>query len=306
LISPREKLDDIIRQQAIESGVNYQSPVRVKGIEQNGDHAIVRAQHLNRQVSYKAQIVILAIGANSSMLLRMGILKQAPLLILAARAYYDGLYGLSDYVQAHFENVPLPGYGWVFPISPSAANVGVGFWKPFFPWQKPPSSAANAMPAFLKNSKMQTMMNGAKQISPIKGYPLRIDFATAPTYSDRILLVGETAGLVSPLTGEGIDFALESGKLAANFLAGQFEHGDLSLRSLAGYDNLLRQHFQRLFVFLSRIRRLYVNPILMSRFIWATQRNPELKKVFTKIMLSEADAADIVNIATIRKVLIGI
>jgi flavin-dependent dehydrogenase len=139
----------------------------------------------------------------------------------------------------------------------------------------------------------------------IKGYPLRVDFATAPTWSERILLVGESAGLVSPLTGEGIDFALESGRLAAEYCAGLLQGGDFSLAALAGYDALLRRHFQRLFVFLGYIRNLYINPALMNRTVQATHRFPEIKDLLVKILMSEEDAAGMVTPGIVRRVILG-
>ncbi len=306
LIVPRLALDDAIRQCAISKGAKFQSPVRVQGVQAYPDHVEVQGFYQGKFATFKGRMAILAIGANIGMLVDMGILKKSPDMILAARAYYEGMSGLTDRVQAHFENVPLPGYGWVFPISETAANVGVGFWGHDLPWRKLPSSARQAMDDFLENPKIKAMLNGAKPTSPIKGFPLRVDFATAPTYDDRLLLVGETAGLVSPLTGEGIDFSLESGKLAAEFLAGAFASGDFSRSSLHGYDTLLRQHFQRLFVFLARIRRIYINPLLMNRAIVATEKFPELKEILVKIMMGEDDAASFVNLTTFRKIALGI
>lgn len=152
---------------------------------------------------------------------------------------------------------------------------------------------------------MKPMMADAQLMEQIKGYPLRIDFATAPTYTDHTLFVGETAGLVSPLTGEGIDFALESGMLAAEFLADAFNTGDFSPTSLAGYDKLLREKFQRLFVFLNYIRRLYINPILMDRAVKATHKNADLRRSFVKILMSETDAAKIINFTAFRQIIFG-
>jgi flavin-dependent dehydrogenase len=119
-------------------------------------------------------------------------------------------------------------------------------------------------------------------------------------------LVGESAGLVSPFTGEGIDFALESGRLAANFLLRRFERGEVSPSSLEGYDALLRARFQRLFVFLTRIRKLYLNPFIMDRAIMATNQFPELKQLLAKILISQEDAASLVTLSVMRKVLLGV
>ena len=307
VIAPRLRLDDIIRQRAVKSGAEFHSPVRVRDIVDQGDKVLVKGMLNNKQVSYTAQLVVLAVGASTKLIRDLGILTYDPKPILAARGYYEGVSGLDDHVQAHFEEVPLPGYGWVFPISKTAANIGIGFWESLIPWKKPPSSARVAMEHWLAHSKkMRAMMNGAQLVGAIKGYPLRTDFATAPTYKGRIMLVGETAGLVSPLTGEGIDFALESGKIAAGFLEETFERGEFSGEAFKRYDQILRDHFQHLFVFLGVIRQLYVNPLLMEKAIQATRTFPDIKEMLVKIMMGQEDAASMVNLTTFRKVLFGI
>ena len=146
----------------------------------------------------------------------------------------------------------------------------------------------------------------AKPNGRVKGFPIRTDFASAPTQQGRVLLVGESAGLVSPLTGEGIDFALESGRLAAGFLLERFAEGELSTASLEAYDRVLREHFQRLFVFLSRIRKLYINPMLMNGAIRAAEKFPDLKHLLVRIMMGQADAAEMVRFGVIRRVVLGV
>jgi flavin-dependent dehydrogenase len=150
------------------------------------------------------------------------------------------------------------------------------------------------------------MMADAEAVGPVKGFPLRVDFVNSKTCDGRILLVGESAGLVSPFTGEGIDFALESGRLAAEFIHEQFELGEFSIANLAEYDRVLRSHFQRLFVFLTRVRQLYLNPLIMNKAIRATNKFPDLKTLLVKITLSEADAASLVTLSVIRKVIFGV
>jgi geranylgeranyl reductase family protein len=306
LIVPRLKLDDRIRQCALTAGATFHSPVRVRGIEQENGHVRVRGDHNGEPVEYEAHLAIMAVGANMRLLSNLGILDYQPRPILAARAYYEGVSGLSDRVQAHFQDVPLPGYAWVFPISETAANIGIGFWKTDLPWRKKAPSARAAMESWVdQNAKIKAMLAGAELLGPIKGYPLRIDFSTAPTYQGRILLVGEAAGLVSPLTGEGIDFALESGRLAGGYIGEMFAAGDFSVARLAGYDKMLRDHFQRVFVFLTYLRRLYINPILMSRAVKATNKFPELKDTLANILMGHEDAASMITFSALRKVVFG-
>ena len=250
-------------------------------------------------------MAILAIGANLRLLQQLSILEYQPKMILAARAYFENMSGLSDRVQAHFADVPLPGYGWVFPTSETAANIGLGYWTSSLPFARKPASARSEMDAFLASPKLRAMLADAQMEGPIQSYPLRIDFNTAPTFGERILLVGESAGLVSPLTGEGIDFALESGQLAAHFLAERFPAADFSRAMLADYDRVLRREFQTIFRFLSYARRLYVNPLLMDRTIVVSEKRPELKRLLINVLMSQQHPSELLAPQVIRRVLLG-
>ena len=301
LIVPRLKLDNIIRLRAIKSGAQFEAPIRVRRLETQADRVRVHTDVAGQP--FAARVVILAIGANMRLLRELGILKRQPKMILAARAYYEGMAGISDHVEAHFAGVPLPGYGWVFPTSHTAANVGLGFWQTSMPWRRMPASARFAMDEFLRHPKLQPRLAGAEQLGPIKSYPLRIDFTSAPTHAERILLVGETAGLVSPLTGEGIDFALESGQIAASFLVDAFARGDFALW---GYDRLLRLEFQSIFRFLDYARRFYINPLLMGRTIAVAKHRPELKRLLVNVLMSQQHPTDLITPNVVRRVLLGV
>ncbi|MDA1329634.1 MAG: geranylgeranyl reductase family protein [Chloroflexi bacterium] len=303
LVVPRVGLDDIIRQRAVKSGAHFESPVRVRGLQNLPDRIRI---HTDLSTTFEARVAILAIGANMRLLQDLNILERPPQMILAARAYYEGMNGLNDRVEAHFAHVPLPGYGWVFPISATAANVGIGYWPSNLPWRKKSASIRVAMDNFLRNPRLAPRLEGASQQGPVKSYPLRIDFATAPTYAERILLVGETAGLVSPLTGEGIDFALESGQIAAEFLVETFARGEFTRSAFAAYDSILRRNFQSIFRFLGLARRLYVNPLLMGRTIAMSEKRPELKRMLVNVLMSQQHPAGLITPHFLRHILLGV
>jgi flavin-dependent dehydrogenase len=60
------------------------------------------------------------------------------------------------------------------------------------------------------------------------------------TFTDRVVAVGDAAGLVKATTGGGIYYSLVSGTIAADVLAGGLEAGDLSAARLAGYERQWR------------------------------------------------------------------
>lgn len=287
LILPRLTLDNIILNRALKSGARFRGEVHVTGITRAGNEVIVAGEYHGRSFSARARLVIVATGANVRLPLQMGLLKRPPAAALAARAYYENLSALSDGFHFRFDGVPLPGYGWVFPTSTSTANLGVVLW----PNRSRQPNPRAALEAFAENPNLQPMIAGARRVSPIKGYPIRSDFATAPTFGERVLLVGEAAGLVNPLTGEGIDYALESGRIAGEHLISMFDGGDLSRTQLESYDRLLRRRFQRLFVFCNRMRKLFFNRPLLNRLVSAAESRADLKLLLTSIVLQSQEVS---------------
>lgn len=306
LVLPRYQLDNLLKERAVASGADFQGSIHVKDIRPHPDHVEVCGEQHGHPVSLTAQLALIATGANSRLLLNLGFLDRMPGTILAARAYFEGVRGLGDSLQAHFEGVPSPGYGWVFPISATAANIGVGFWPHSLMARWQPSSSRSAFDQFVQSRKIAWMLQEAKRTSPVQGFPIRFDFPTARTFSERILLLGESAGLVNPLTGEGIDFALESAAIASKNVLAMFSQRDFSFERLKDYDRELRSRFQKLFVFLNRMRALYVNPLILNRAIKSAAHLPELKALMVDILLGNQDASQGLTWRTVRQAILGV
>src|SRR5437667_2079992 len=304
LIVPRVILDNIILERALASGANFKSPVRVTSIEQENNTVLVKGEQRAKAITFRARMVIYATGANSKLLLNTGLLKKMPQMVLAARAYYDGITSTVDAVQCRLDSVPLPGYGWVFPVSDTSVNVGIGLFRAGLASWWIPKTAHSAFDTIIQSPPLQKLLGGARQASPIKGFPIRVDFARSPTFSERTMIVGEAAGLVNPITGEGIDYGLESGKMAAEHLSHMFAIGDFSLKQLTAFDKLLRQRYQRLFVLCDRLRLLYLNPLFVNQVLRAVARSEELMNLFIKIAIENQNAYQGLAPSTIAKVIL--
>src|SRR5207245_8292006 len=95
LIVPRLALDNALRRRAEAAGATFRGRVRVVGVERERDGAVVVAEHGGRVERIRARMVVLATGASLPLLLDLGILRQAPAMVLAARAYFENLQQLS-------------------------------------------------------------------------------------------------------------------------------------------------------------------------------------------------------------------
>ncbi|HLF26496.1 MAG TPA: geranylgeranyl reductase family protein [Anaerolineae bacterium] len=300
LIIRRIEFDDILRRHALAAGASFGGGFNVDAALNAGERVVVSGRRAGRAEAIEARLAIVAVGANMALLKSLGLLKRTPALILAARAYFAGLDPKDDVLDFYFDSVIQPGYGWVFPLGDGTANVGAGFLTQ----RGRTTTARGAFEFFLeRNRAARERLQGAQQVGPAKGYPLRIDFATAPTFGDRMLLVGEAAGLVNPMTGEGIDFALESGEIAAEFAAEVLQRDDLSRRALREYDRRLRQKFQSMCVTMAWLRRLYVNPIILRLLMDRAARRPDLAELIGGVVTATVDPRIGLNPATILKYL---
>jgi menaquinone-9 beta-reductase len=282
LVIPRYKLDEMIARHAVQSGARFESGVNVNRVEPVGTHATVHAE--DGRV-FQAKVAVIATGAATGVLTRSGILHDKPRHMLAIRAYFaDIQHEVARKFQLRLDGAPMPGYGWIFPVDSSVANVGVAFMPRR---RSPPASVA--FTRFTQGSAVAQMLEGSRRVEPVKGYPIRTDFLRAPTCAERTLLVGEAAGLVNPLSGEGIDYALESGRMAARHLLALFQEGDLSTERLAEYHALLHARFHNLFQFGEWIRDWYGHPLLINILVVLANRHPELRQLLANIVLGERE-----------------
>jgi len=300
-IVKRIVLDDLIRQAALRAGARFEGQFHVRDIRLDDGQALtVIGEQRNSRVEARGRLVILAVGASLPLLQSVGLVTQPIGFAYAARAYFGGLPGLDQCIHIHFDGVPLPGGGWIFPLSDDTANVGTGF---YYRSQRTPPTAAQALACFLAHPPIRARLEGAHQIGPIKGFPLRTDFHRSPTTGPRMLLVGEAAGLVNPLTGEGIHYALESAQIASQCVQTCFEQADFSPAALRNYDRALRVRFQRMFVFAHRLRQVYMNAFLIDPMVRVCNRWPEVAQLMVGILLSYQDPAVMLRPGVIIKAL---
>jgi len=219
-------------------------------------------------------LAVIATGANTGLLRKAGLLKHMPLPNLAARAYFENVEGLDDTIMLFFDGVERPGYGWVFPTAPGAANVGCGV---FFASDTPQPTHLRHL--IQHHPYLQRILRNARQVGPIKGHPLRTDFSRLMSGKGQILVTGEAIGLVNPITGEGIDYAIESAQLAADAILKNW-HTELDSSKLQkNYRAALGRKFSFPFTLGHLAQRLGFRDGIVDRVLRRIQHRPHLHQV---------------------------
>jgi menaquinone-9 beta-reductase len=98
----------------------------------------------------------------------------------------------------------------------------------------------------------------------MRGSPLRLG-GIARSYADHLMVIGDAAGHIDPLTGEGIQYAMDGAEIAANALEEAFAENDLSARSMRRYHERWRAAFGRDFDWSARAARMCARyPMLLD------------------------------------------
>jgi len=253
-VVPRSEFDAMVMRTAIESGADLRenSPAqpwiendRVLGVISGGE-------------KIGAELTVIASGAGSPAAKAVGATRVASSPFgIAIRGYITSTRADDRYMEACLtvagpDGSLIPGYGWVFPAGNGIVNIGVG--------------ALSTMRNF-SDLNLNTMLDAYTEqvrdswglgefVSRPKAWrlPMHVEKRGGPGW----VVVGDAAGLVNPFNGEGIDYALESGRLAAEcFLE---EPGT----AWASYQDVIRKEYDPFFATARRFAWLIGSPRLLS------------------------------------------
>ncbi len=180
----------------------------------------------------------------------------------AVRAYYRGVTGIGhDRLTFYFLKDYLPGYFWIFPLADGLFNVGFGMLSRQISERRVDLRASLDRIAF-EDRNVRHHFTRAERVSPNEGFGLPLGSRNVPRSGDGFVLLGDAAGLVDPITGEGIGNAMISAELAAATVRAAFAAGRFDAGFLAAYDRAVRKRFDRDF------RRKYLAQKLVSTRPW--------------------------------------
>jgi flavin-dependent dehydrogenase len=173
---------------------------------------------------WRADYVIGADGATSGVAATAGLVDADRVLWgFAVRTYLpqkmEELAAIVMWEPARWR--AFPGYGWVFPGADSGVNVGLGIATRAD--RHAGARAVRALPEFLRHLHAVGLLADAPpaELPPRLGGWLKMGMVGTTPARGRVLLVGDAAGLINPLQGEGIAQAMGSGVMAAEcILAG--------------------------------------------------------------------------------------
>lgn len=179
-----------------------------------------------RTLELEAPLVVGADGYLSVTARVFGLEKSGERKVIPALQYVMTNVEVRDRELTYFylgNEVAPKGYVWIFPKDGSLANVGIGV-------------QGAAPKAYLdKFIKSHPEIFGKSKILEFRGAAVTISGMLERIVADHVMLIGEAAGQVIPLTGGGIHTSIAGGKIAAEVAAKALEKGDFSAKTLGEY-----------------------------------------------------------------------
>jgi menaquinone-9 beta-reductase len=207
IVVPRTMFDAQLRAAAIDAGA-IEVPSRVASVD-DGRVVLDGGRFLD------ADFVIGADGATSTTARTTGLMDPDRVLWgFAVRGYIPAAVAVP--VIALWNDRPrrgFPGYGWLFP-GPDGANLGLGVGLGH---SRLAAHRAQAQLAAFRAHLVRIDLLDSTQHLPVQvlGGWLKMGLAGTRSAEGKVLLVGDAAGLVNPLQGEGISQSMASGQAAA-------------------------------------------------------------------------------------------
>jgi geranylgeranyl reductase family protein len=224
VVIDRARFDQELADRAESAGVSLQR-TRVTGVVITPDEAIVTAG----DETFRGRACVLACGANYALHRKLGLglprmmLQSAQAELPAARC---------GPVEVHFgEEVAPGGFAWAVPVRrPGQPYVRVGVMCDGDAVRHFRRVLDHVGPRWGVRAEGCQPRQKILPLAPIK-----------TTYTDRVLVLGDAAGLVKPTTGGGIYYSLVSAQLAAETLAVALDADDLSASMLSAYETAWRR-----------------------------------------------------------------
>ena len=255
----RTELDDHLRTTAIKSGAAAVDGARAVGVRMAGDR--VRAVEIERDgqvVEVRCERLVVADGVRSPLGRILGREWHRDTVYgVAGRTYVDSGMADDPWISSHLElrgedGDILSGYGWIFPLGSGEVNLGVGTLATA---KRPANIAIKPLMRFYADERRDEFELSGDLRLPTSAL-LPMGGAVSQVAGRNWALIGDAAGCVNPLNGEGIDYGLESGRLVAEVMASGDELGEV-------WPGLLREHYGESFSIARRLAGLVTVPKLL-------------------------------------------
>jgi geranylgeranyl reductase family protein len=286
----RKDLDALVAERAAKAGATvWDGAEAVEPVVENGlvTGASIRSKYGDGPAAaVRARYTVVADGANSRFGRSLGTSRDRSYpLGMAIRGYWSSPRHDEPWIDSWLDirdksgNV-LPGYGWIFPVGDGRINVGVGLLSTFNQWKA--VNTTHLLQSFAEYAPSSWEIRPETACGPPTGGRLPMGLSVSPHVGPTWILAGDAGGAINPFNGEGIAYAYESGRFAAEAVDLALATGDgMALRT---YESRLRSEYDLYYRVARAFVRVIGHPELMKILASTGMRSRSLMEWILRIM----------------------
>jgi menaquinone-9 beta-reductase len=287
-VARREETDLKLLERAVSAGAQLHTGTRATDLSRSSSGRVIGIEGENGggPMRFAAPLVVVADGIGGF----GGGGMKAQQNAVARRQYFRNVEG-PDKQNLHVfitedMNSHGAGYGWVFYLGDGTANVGAGV-----------STAALARTGrnlkdyydrFLEEPQMVEWLKNATPEGPPRSWSLKMGMWGAKRYGQGVMAVGDAGSMVHPISGEGVGYALESGRLAASWAHEAHARNDFSAPVLSGYERQLRHRRAREHISGYALVNLVPNMMLIEPLFKACEKDQGARQTLVEAFTGDA------------------
>jgi menaquinone-9 beta-reductase len=248
--------------------------------------AVVKDKATGRSREIRARYVIVADGSLSRFGRALGAARnKAYPQGIAIRGYFESPISTDPWIEScldvHDRNgASMPGYGWIFPLGDGTINVGIGLLSTFKGYRD--VNTTHLMSEWAATAPERWGIDPSAMLAAPTGGRLPMAGSVNPKVGPNWLLVGDAAGSINPFNGEGIDYAYETARMAADLVDEALTTGTAG--PLQRYPTLLDDEYGLYFKVARNFAKIIGQPVLMRELTRVGMRSQSLMEWVLRIM----------------------
>jgi menaquinone-9 beta-reductase len=285
----RRDLDQIVAEQAAAAGATVRESSEALGPLTRGGlvtGASVKDKASGETREIHARYVVVADGSLSRFGRALGTArnKSYPQGI-AIRGYFESPRSADPWIESCLDvhdrdGRSLPGYGWIFPLGDGTINVGIGLLSTYKGYRD--VNTTHLMNEWAATAPERWGIDPDAMLAPPTGGRLPMAGSVNPKVGPNWLIVGDAAGSINPFNGEGIDYAYETARMAADLIDEAIVSG--TGRPLQRYTTMLDDEYGLYFKVARSFAKIIGQPVLMRELTRVGMRSQSLMEWVLRIM----------------------
>jgi geranylgeranyl reductase family protein len=285
----RRELDQMVAEHAAKAGATLQygteavAPLLRDGLVEG---AVVRDKERGETTELRARYTVIADGANSRFGRAVGTGRRRSWPQgMAIRGYYASRRHDEPWIESALDvrdrnGNSLPGYGWIFPVGDGEINVGIGLLSTFRDFKS--VNTTHILNEFAATAPAYWGISPETATCAPTGGRLPMGGSIEPKVGPTWVVVGDAAGSINPFNGEGIDYAYETGRLAAHLIDEALTTGDGM--ALQRYPGVLETEYGLYFKVARLFAKVIGQPALMRELTRVGMQSRTLMEWVLRIM----------------------